>query len=375
VSNETSTRYKSKNHPLPLTAQESLEIQVILSIFASLFILIPLCYIPASFVVFIVRERESKSKHLQIVSSISPFLYWIATYLWDMALYSILTGLIMITFFSYGENASRIFIATNEATIAVFLLLFLYGTSAIPISYLYSFAFDNHSTAQISIMTINFFTGFVTVMAYYIMISIPSTKSLGETLVHLFRFFPPYNIGEGLINISAAYFSNELLDEHVSYLSWRVSGRNIIHMVVETAVYFTLVLLSEANWIRQIGYWIERMVFVVGGYQQQLLLPGAGVGGVGAASSLVLDEDVLAEAALVKDYHTPLHDPSGPAPAGHSQKEEYMLVLRDIVKTYPPTLLLGQPKHAVRGMNLACAAGERFGLLGYVPPPSPSLPS
>lgn len=275
-----------------------------------------------------------------------------------MALYSVLTGFIMITFFSYGENASRIFIATNEATIAVFLLLFLYGASAIPISYLYSFAFDNHSTAQISIMTINFFTGFVTVMAYYIMISIPSTKSLGETLVHIFRFFPPYNIGEGLINIAAAYFSNELLGEQVSYLSWKVSGRNIIHMIVETVVYFTIVLLSEANWIRQIGYWIEKMIFVTGEYQQRLLQqPEAGGSSIG-------DEDVLAEAAVVRSYRSSL-DPIGSSPTdGHDIKEEYMLVLRDIVKTYPPTLLLGQPKRAVRGMNLACAAGERFGLLG-----------
>ena len=277
-----------------------------------------------------------------------------------MALYSVLTGFIMITFFSYGENASRIFIATNEATIAVFLLLFLYGASAIPISYLYSFAFDNHSTAQISIMTINFFTGFVTVMAYYIMISIPSTESLGETLVHIFRFFPPYNIGEGLINIAAAYFSNELLDEQVSYLSWKVSGRNIIHMIVETVVYFTLVLLSEANWIRQIGYWIEKMMFVAGGYQQRLLQQPE----TGESTSSIGDEDVLAEAAVARSYRSSL-DPTESSPtSGHDLKEEYMLVLRDIVKTYAPTLLLGQPKRAVRGMNLACAAGERFGLLG-----------
>ena len=263
--NETS--YKSKNHPLPLTAQESIEIQVILSIFASLFILIPLCYIPASFVVFVVRERESKSKHLQIVSSVSPYLYWIATYIWDMCLYSILTGLIMITLFSYGNNASRIFISTSQSTIAVFLLLILYGTSAIPISYIYSFAFDNHSTAQISIMTINFFTGFVAVLAYFIMVSIPSTQSLGNSLVHFFRIFPPYNIGEGLINIAANYFSNELLGQKTSYLSWKVSGRNIVHLAIGTVIYMAIVLLSEATWIRKIGYFLEKKIFELGRYQ------------------------------------------------------------------------------------------------------------
>jgi hypothetical protein len=256
-----------------------------------------------------------------------------------MTLYSLLTGLIMITFFCYGKNAARIFIDTSEATVAVFFLLILYGSSAIPISYLYSFPFENHSTAQISIMTINFFTGFVTVMAYYIMISIPSTKALGESLVHIFRFFPPYNIGEGLINISAAYFSNELLDQRVGYLSWKVSGRNIIHLLVETAVYFSLVLLSEANWLRQLGYYLERKYYEVRGSQ----IP---------PSPLPPDEDIVTESAAVDQYQ---------AEGGIS---DYMLVLKNIVKTYSPTLFLGQPKHAVRGMSLACAAGERFGLLG-----------
>lgn len=183
-----------------------------------------------------------------------------------MFLFCILTGLIMITLFSYGNNASRIFISTSEATIAVFLLLILYGTSSIPISYIYSFAFDNHSTAQISIMTINFFTGFVAVLAYYIMVSIPSTKSLGESLVHFFRFFPPYNIGEGLINIAGNYFSNELLGGNKSYLAWKISGRNIVHLAVETFVYMTIVLLTESIWLRKIGYFIEKKVSELGRY-------------------------------------------------------------------------------------------------------------
>ncbi len=40
------------------------------------------------------------------------------------------------------------------------------------------------------------------------------------------------------------------------------------------------------------------------------------------------------------------------------------LILRDVVKTYPPSVLGGAPKHAVRGVSLACPLGERFGLLG-----------
>ena len=152
--------YVAENHPLPLTARQSLQNRVLLSLLASLFILVPLCYIPASFITFVVRERMSKAKHLQIVSSVSPYLYWTTTYLWDMGLFLILVLLIIGAFFIYGKKAAEIFISVDEAAGAVFLLLFTYGLSVLPLCYLYSMCFENHSTAQISIMAINFASGF-----------------------------------------------------------------------------------------------------------------------------------------------------------------------------------------------------------------------
>src|SRR3546814_20905343 len=91
----TSATFTARNHPLPLTAQQTIEVQTVLAVFASLFILIPLCYIPAAFCIFIVRERANKSKHLQMVSGVSMVAYWVSTFLWDMGLYAILTGLAM----------------------------------------------------------------------------------------------------------------------------------------------------------------------------------------------------------------------------------------------------------------------------------------
>jgi hypothetical protein len=91
--------YNIRNHPMPPTARQSLTYRIILAIFTSIFILIPLCYIPSAFVVFIVKERVCKSKHLQLVSSVSPYLYWLSVYLWDMSQYTILTLLTMCFFY------------------------------------------------------------------------------------------------------------------------------------------------------------------------------------------------------------------------------------------------------------------------------------
>eukprot|EP00605_Chrysophyceae_sp_TOSAG23-4_P001319 GSChrysophyteH1.ASY1.ANO1.1434.1 assembled CDS len=144
---------RADNHPLPVSVQRALEIKIVLSILASLFILVPLCYIPASFVPFLVKERISKSKHLQIVSGVSPITYWIATYVWDMALFTFLTMFCMFAFWIM-----------------------------VPLTYFYSMAFENPSTAQISITTFNFTTGFVGLLAVLIMSSLEETEELSFVL-------------------------------------------------------------------------------------------------------------------------------------------------------------------------------------------------
>jgi ATP-binding cassette, subfamily A (ABC1), member 3 len=181
-------------------------VKVILSIIAGLFILVPLCYLPASFVTFLVKERTSKSKHLQMVSSVSPKLYWIATYIWDYFLYSILMMSIMATLFGYSNTISNTFVSNASATTAVFLLLASYGFAVLPLSYLYSMLFDNHSTAQISITVVHFISGFIFVIAYYITISIPEVAYIGRGLIYFFWFFPTYNVGAGLLNVSTTYY-------------------------------------------------------------------------------------------------------------------------------------------------------------------------
>jgi hypothetical protein len=78
------TRFVARNHPLPLTERESIRIRTFLTLFAALFILIPFCFLPANFVIFVVKERASKAKHLQLVSGVHPNSYWVATYAWDL---------------------------------------------------------------------------------------------------------------------------------------------------------------------------------------------------------------------------------------------------------------------------------------------------
>jgi hypothetical protein len=62
----TSAILRMSSHPLPLTKNEALRVQSVLTGLAALFTLIPLSYCAASFAVFVVQERVVKAKLLQV---------------------------------------------------------------------------------------------------------------------------------------------------------------------------------------------------------------------------------------------------------------------------------------------------------------------
>ena len=64
--NIASATLRMSSHPLPLTKNEALRVQCVLTGLAALFTLIPLSYCAASFAVFIVQERVVKAKLLQV---------------------------------------------------------------------------------------------------------------------------------------------------------------------------------------------------------------------------------------------------------------------------------------------------------------------
>jgi hypothetical protein len=47
-------------------------------------VIFAMSFVPASFVMVLIEERSSNSKHLQFVSGVNPFIYWVANFAWDM---------------------------------------------------------------------------------------------------------------------------------------------------------------------------------------------------------------------------------------------------------------------------------------------------
>ena len=61
-----------------------LSYQRVVDVLVALCVVFAMCFVPASFVVFLVNERVNKAKHLHLVSGVRPYIYWLANYAWDM---------------------------------------------------------------------------------------------------------------------------------------------------------------------------------------------------------------------------------------------------------------------------------------------------
>lgn len=239
-----------RNHPLPLTFQTALRIRTYLSLFASLFLLIPFCYLPASFVLFIVKERGVKAKHQLLTTGVSPWTYWVANLSWDFVNYLCISLSVMLVLFAFENSA---FVGSIRNAAATFSLFVLYGCAAIPLSYVYSFWFTKHTSAQIGVAGIHFITGFALVIVAFILDAIHSTREVNTILKsNVYRLFPPYNLGEGLIHLTKLEYSNILSGKDTSPFSWHVIGRSLVFLSVEAVCFFVLTLLLEVRFFSRV---------------------------------------------------------------------------------------------------------------------------
>lgn len=55
-----------------------------MDVLVSICVIFAMSFVPASFVVFLIQERVSKTKHMHFISGVHPLLYWTANFIWDM---------------------------------------------------------------------------------------------------------------------------------------------------------------------------------------------------------------------------------------------------------------------------------------------------
>ncbi|XP_061834850.1 retinal-specific phospholipid-transporting ATPase ABCA4 [Nerophis lumbriciformis] len=315
------------NHPLNLTKEQLSEVTVLttsVNAVVAICVIFAMSFVPASFVLYLIQERVTKAKHLQFVSGVSPLIYWLANFFWDMVNYSISAALVVGIFMAFDKKCY-----TSPSNLpALIALLLLYGWSVTPMMYPMSYLFNVPSTAYVTLSCINLFVGINSSAVTFILELFDNNRSLlmfNEWLKKGLLLFPHFCLGRGLIDMAMnqavtdvyARFGEEHVDDP---FRWDFVGKNVCFMAAEGLVYFLLNILIQYRFF--LDHWLSD-----------------------AKRSPVADEDedVACERQRIYD--------------GGSKSD--ILQIRDLSKTY-----VGRKMPAVDRICVGVPAGECFGLLG-----------
>uniref|UniRef100_A0AAQ4Q4S7 P-type phospholipid transporter n=1 Tax=Gasterosteus aculeatus aculeatus TaxID=481459 RepID=A0AAQ4Q4S7_GASAC len=315
------------NHPLNLTKEQLSEVTVLttsVDAVVAICVIFALSFIPASFVLYLIQERVTKAKHLQFVSGVSPLVYWVANFFWDMVNYFLSTALVVGIFMAFDKKCY-----TSPSNLpALIALLLLYGWSVTPMMYPMSYIFSIPSTAYVSLSCINLFIGINSSAITFILELFENNRSLlmfNEWLKKGLLVLPHFCLGRGLIDMAMSQAVTDVYarfgeDYKQDPFRWDSVGKYITFMAVEGFVYFILNVLIQYRFF--LDHWLSD-------YKQ--------------TSVRDEDDDVAAERQRIYN--------------GGNKTD--ILQIRDLSKTY-----VGRKRAAVDRICVGVPAGECFGLLG-----------
>ncbi|XP_024118032.1 retinal-specific phospholipid-transporting ATPase ABCA4 [Oryzias melastigma] len=315
------------NHPLNLTKEQLSEVTVLttsVDAVVAICVIFAMSFIPASFVLYLIQERVTKAKHLQFVSGVSPLVYWVANFFWDMMNYTVSTAMVVGIFMAFDKKCY-----TSQKNLpALVALLLLYGWSVTPMMYPMSYVFSIPSTAYVSLSCINLFVGINSSAITFILELFENNRSLlvfNEWLKKCLLVFPHFCLGRGLIDMA---MNQAVTDVYARFgeeysldpFRWDFVGKNLTFMAMEGFVYFLLNLLIQYRFF--LDHWLSD--------HKQCPVQEE-------------DDDVAAERKRIYD--------------GGGKMD--ILQIRDLSKTY-----VGRKRAAVDRICVGVPAGECFGLLG-----------
>ncbi len=147
---------------------------------------------------YIIKERQTKVKHQQVVCGVSVFAYWCSNFTVDFIKY-----LVPAVFSSLMCKAFDMKALVEDDNWAVMWLLFLlYGYAVIPFTYLLSFLFKDPGSGQLVLFFFNLVTGGIVTIVIFILRIISSTRSFAKQIHFFLRIFPSFTFGYGVLNIS-----------------------------------------------------------------------------------------------------------------------------------------------------------------------------
>ncbi|CAH8434458.1 unnamed protein product [Schistosoma turkestanicum] len=261
------------NHPLPYPdaseyAKNSVDIKA--DFLLSLFLILALSFIPASFISLPVYERNNNSKHLQNLSGLQPFIYWSINYIHDYATYLISSSLCILIIVIYGNSAY----IQSDAIYPFILTIYLYGLAMVSLIYLASFLFKSSSTAFVLMCGLNLVIGSVTIFVRFFLemltfdsvnmkntataTSTTTTTTTTAQIVSLWLHLSPhYCLSGSFYTIALRNFFHKIgIPYKANNSLWNLLQIDMGCLLLHSLILFMMVLLLEKRfYFIQIIYW------------------------------------------------------------------------------------------------------------------------
>ena len=231
------------NSPLPLTKDERDENKSRNNTTLVFFISIAFTLIPANFVTIIIKERETNTKHLQIISGVSLLSYWFNNFLFELVKYYFIGGFGLLLIYLFGFYKKYLSI-----------LYLLYGPSMIAFTYIFSFIFSTESSGQNIVIIVNFVGGALAGTVVLILRLFNELAKYGKRLQNFLRLIPAFCFCFGynellskILIYEADYqyydYIYNLSEDHIMKLKY--VGGDCLYLGIEIIVYIFILFILE----------------------------------------------------------------------------------------------------------------------------------
>ncbi|XP_073954372.1 uncharacterized protein [Choristoneura fumiferana] len=202
------------SHPLKISREQlskSTLLQHVADAGISGMLLIGYSLVSAGAAVYLVGSRTSQQKRLQLLSGVSPALYWAAALTSDMAIIvvNIITSVCVLEAFGFPVFVSR----SNLP--AICLLLLLFGYSCGSLVHLLEKLFTEPSLANMVIFCANVFFGLsgITILLIMDIISESEATDNARWVLHkIFMLSPQFILGDALLEIAKNTVQAQVLE-------------------------------------------------------------------------------------------------------------------------------------------------------------------
>lgn len=225
----------------PPTVRERGEINAVVGIVTSVVILFCFAFIPTGAVVFTIKERETKFKHLQVISGMSHLAYWLANYCFDLMVFSFCAGAATFLVWLLGGATFG-----GDGLLPLIIVVTLYGFAIFPFSYMVSLVFSSHSTGQNVMILVNVMLSIVLLTVSTVLRVLSQTSADYRSFIrYIFRALPPFSLADVIYNLANRDMTPAGKDR-VSVWDWQFSLYDFAFLAGASVVYSLLTLMFDS---------------------------------------------------------------------------------------------------------------------------------